>query len=95
MTRRIALVLALVLAVLVGGQRSEAQKSRVTFRGVVKGIETPLTTPHFTKYILVKIASVEGQGYLSTVALREADARLFGYGDEVDVEISVTGRKVQ
>jgi hypothetical protein len=44
--------------------------------------------------VTVSVESIEGPRRSATLWLTEGDGRLFGYGDEVVVEIAHMGRKV-
>ena len=93
MARRTTLAVIL-LGATTGANRSEAQKPSVAFRGVIKSINAGVATI-VTKMVSVTIESNDGSGRGMVLSVREGEAQLFGYGDEVEVGVILTGRKAQ
>ena len=96
MTWRIATPLIALLLCCPSADSGSAQAARVVFKGRVKAVDGGSLGSMVTKTITVSIESLDGSGRSVSLFLKnEIEARLFGYGDEVMVEIAPTGRKAE
>lgn len=90
---RMTVPVVALLLVCSGGEPSMAQTARVVFTGKVTSVESPSL---LKTVIAVRIEAVDGSRRSASLYLHnETEARLFGYGDEVMVDVRPTGRKAE